>query len=621
MAIWLPRNDSWTRNDSWNSPEIKSRFSASSASIYAVKVTSNREFISGQFLFSFLILIYLVLSLPSKADIVTRVLHTPGTPSHYQHIYSFIAVNSLWLLFGYERLDLTAFKDHTPEPDFLDVSLEPSWRQSLASMLALVEAAEHDQQVERLLETRTLEENLPAPALATGLTGNTEQLIESNGTTYALPVPGIYSCPVTNNREQPSDDAEPTEPDKKKDEDSTDRDESRPLDSCDTGNFKTFSPTLVILDKQQETSLRHVYDYSKKHQLYISDLEPVMRGTFSSVNRFNKEITIDGVQKHIDFVIKFPTISRHWFSNEWTTEDREEWIRRNQIESSHEIELLKQLDHPCIIRLLAYAKVELDNIPGNSYLKIMEYRGTCLELLLRSIRSYNEMIKENSLTIAHQVLDGLDYIHSRQLTWGDLSSGNILFDINFMKVTLIDFGSCMSEQERREKNMGWVGVESWMAPEVSLIENEGYQHGHERQFVTQASDIFSLGILFAELVGTRHDDSPICFDFQARGQGYYHLIPVLFEPYNHKDDSERAGLRPHEIRYCKRFPEDIAIQELSATNAFLRLMAALSTRSNPDNRPTAQRLLQAFDAYEKRPADEDVDNPGPRKRRKTADSE
>lgn len=143
-----------------------------------------------------------------------------------------------------------------------------------------------------------------------------------------------------------------------------------------------------------------------------------------------------------------------------------------------EIDLLKNLDHPNIVKYHGFVKsAETLNI-------ILEY---CENGSLHSIAKNFGRFPENLVGLyMSQVLNGLLYLHEQGVIHRDIKGANILTTKEGL-VKLADFGVASRTTGLNENSV--VGTPYWMAPEV--IELSG---------ATTASDIWSLGCTVIELL-------------------------------------------------------------------------------------------------------------------------
>ncbi|CAL8582589.1 Protein kinase of the Mitotic Exit Network [Xanthoria parietina] len=146
-----------------------------------------------------------------------------------------------------------------------------------------------------------------------------------------------------------------------------------------------------------------------------------------------------------------------------------------------EIDLLKNLDHPNIVKYHGFVKsAESLNI-------ILEY---CENGSLHSISKNFGKFPENLVGLyMSQVLHGLLYLHEQGVIHRDIKGANILNNKQGL-VKLADFGVATRTTTLHESSV--VGTPYWMAPEV--IELSG---------ATTASDIWSLGCTVIELLDGR----------------------------------------------------------------------------------------------------------------------
>ncbi|MCJ1473058.1 hypothetical protein MMC13_001707 [Lambiella insularis] len=143
-----------------------------------------------------------------------------------------------------------------------------------------------------------------------------------------------------------------------------------------------------------------------------------------------------------------------------------------------EIDLLKNLDHPNIVKYHGFVK------SSESLNIILEY---CENGSLHSISKNFGKFPENLVGLyMSQVLHGLLYLHEQGVIHRDIKGANILTTKQGL-VKLADFGVATRTTSLRESTV--VGTPYWMAPEI--IELVG---------ATTASDIWSLGCTVIELL-------------------------------------------------------------------------------------------------------------------------
>ncbi|CAA0834761.1 Mitogen-activated protein kinase kinase kinase 3 [Striga hermonthica] len=150
-------------------------------------------------------------------------------------------------------------------------------------------------------------------------------------------------------------------------------------------------------------------------------------------------------------------------------------------ELEKEVNLLKNLSHPNIVRYLGTAREEdslnilLEFVPGGSISSLLGKFGSFPESV---IRMYTK-----------QLLIGLEYLHANKIMHRDIKGANILVD-NKACIKLADFGA----SKRVEALVTVTGAKSmkgtpyWMAPEVIV------QSGH-----SYSADIWSVGCTVIEM--------------------------------------------------------------------------------------------------------------------------
>ncbi|KAJ1659926.1 Protein kinase of the Mitotic Exit Network [Dispira simplex] len=146
-----------------------------------------------------------------------------------------------------------------------------------------------------------------------------------------------------------------------------------------------------------------------------------------------------------------------------------------------EVELLQSLHHPRVVRYEGFIKTE------NHLNIVMEYveNGS----LYHTLRAFGAFPEKLVLAYVVKIIEGLIYLHDKQVVHCDLKAANIL-TTKKGNTKLSDFGVSLN-LKLSEPGDGSVvaGTPNWMAPEI--IELKG---------ACPASDIWSLGCTMIELL-------------------------------------------------------------------------------------------------------------------------
>jgi len=169
-----------------------------------------------------------------------------------------------------------------------------------------------------------------------------------------------------------------------------------------------------------------------------------------------------------------------------------------------EIEIIKQLDHPCILNVYDFYEdsehyyVVLELLSGNELFDQIIEKGY-----------YDE---PEAVAIIYQVLLALEHLESKHICHLDLKPENILFtDETHTRIKLIDFGEAASCKDH--KLTGWVGTNNYMAPE--MIKHLEYDC---------KVDMWSLGVVsYIMLCGS------FAFDAEDEIELYQDIMDIRYE--------------------------------------------------------------------------------------------
>ena len=164
-------------------------------------------------------------------------------------------------------------------------------------------------------------------------------------------------------------------------------------------------------------------------------------------------------------------------------------IKENEIddlEVKNEINILRNLDHPNIVKIIEFYSTE------NAYYIITDYCPSG-ELFNQINNSYNEF---QLAVLFYQIFSGLYYLHTNNIIHRDLKLENILLseiekdyksNLKYFWIKIIDFGtSKIFSKHRKEKSI--VGSSYYIAPEVL------------NQCYNEKCDTWSVGVILYMLI-------------------------------------------------------------------------------------------------------------------------
>ncbi|KAG9314292.1 hypothetical protein JVU11DRAFT_5081 [Chiua virens] len=176
-----------------------------------------------------------------------------------------------------------------------------------------------------------------------------------------------------------------------------------------------------------------------------------------------------------------------------------------------ESETLKDLDHPHIVAYLGFEEtpnflsIFLEYVPGGSI-------GSCL-------RDHGKFDEEVTKSFTAQILDGLAYLHSKNIIHRDLKADNILVEkTGVCKIS--DFGISKRADDDQAAYTAMQGTVFWMAPEViGSQKGKGYN---------SKVDIWSVGCVVLEMWAGRRpwpDEDFFTVMFKVSHEGKSPPIP------------------------------------------------------------------------------------------------
>jgi serine/threonine protein kinase len=162
------------------------------------------------------------------------------------------------------------------------------------------------------------------------------------------------------------------------------------------------------------------------------------------------------------------TVSREWFESTAL-------LRRFE----REVRLLQHFNHPNVVRLH-------DVVYGEEIHLIMEYcqNGDLFEYL----NAHGRFKLDHAVKIFKDIVQGLEYIHGRDIAHRDIKPENIMLDKD-MRAKIADFGLCHPTKPSKRLSTP-CGSPFYVAPEILGMEEYDGKRG----------DIYSLGVLLYVMV-------------------------------------------------------------------------------------------------------------------------
>ncbi|KAF9244615.1 kinase-like domain-containing protein, partial [Melanogaster broomeanus] len=202
-----------------------------------------------------------------------------------------------------------------------------------------------------------------------------------------------------------------------------------------------------------------------------------------------------------------------------TASDKSDSRQANFVQAlKMESETLKDLDHPHIVAYLGFEEtpnflsIFLEYVPGGSI-------GSCL-------RDHGKFDEEVTKSFAAQILEGLEYLHSKNIIHRDLKADNILVEkAGICKIS--DFGISKRADDDQAAYTAMQGTVFWMAPEmIGSQKGKGYN---------SKVDIWSVGCVVLEMWAGRRpwpDEDFFTVMFKVSHEGKSPPVPsdVILSP-------------------------------------------------------------------------------------------
>jgi len=216
---------------------------------------------------------------------------------------------------------------------------------------------------------------------------------------------------------------------------------------------KKRSTTLVEKSKNNKI-FKDEFNLSVSGRLFINEVREVPHKKYKILSKL-------GAGAYGTVYLAQNVLTKNNVAMKRIDKDSEDLLTDNEI--MDEIDILKKLDHPDIVKIIEFYNTR------DAYYIINDY---CQDGEL-----YNQITKRfNETQIAvmfKQIFSGLSYLHSNNIIHRDLKLENILIsdiekidDLELFDIKIIDFGTAKIYDKSHKKQKAIVGSSYYIAPEV-----------------------------------------------------------------------------------------------------------------------------------------------------------
>ena len=243
---------------------------------------------------------------------------------------------------------------------------------------------------------------------------------------------------------------------------------------------------------------------------------------------------------------------------------------------NRELEILKELNHPNIIRLKHYFYTKDEKKETEVYLNcVTDYLPQTLSRILSiNYQSRKQLDPFIAKLYAYQMLLSIKYIHSIGITHRDIKPQNILVDQKINIIKLCDFGSA-KKLIKGQKSLAYICSRYYRAPEL-IFGSTNYD---------SQIDVWSMGCVIAELVLGR----PL-FPGSSPSDQLVEIIKILGTPTKEDILSMNPQFQEQKFPAIKPTPWEKVFRNRKIPKHFIDLISKLLV-FNPTVRLTAQKAL------------------------------
>ena len=244
---------------------------------------------------------------------------------------------------------------------------------------------------------------------------------------------------------------------------------------------------------------------------------------------------------------------------------------------NRELEILKEINHPNIIKLLHYFYTKDEKNEAEVYLSVVtDYLPQNLShILITNFQTGKQLDPFLAKLYAYQMLLSIKYLHSIGITHRDIKPPNILVDQKTNIIKLCDFGSA-KKLVKGQKSCAYICSRYYRAPEL-IFGSSNYDN---------QIDVWSMGCVITELVLGR----PL-FPGSNPSDQLVEIIKILGTPTKEDILSMNPQFQDHKFPLIKPTPWEKVLRKRIIPEHFVDLISKLIV-FNPKERLTAEKALE-----------------------------
>lgn len=250
-----------------------------------------------------------------------------------------------------------------------------------------------------------------------------------------------------------------------------------------------------------------------------------------------------------------------------------------------EVNLLAALNHPSVIKFIAYCSTDFDREPNPTIITQFAPRGSLQDIIENSCNQQDSLWDDTKKLInIYGIASGMMYLHSHDIIHRDLKPANILMDEK-LQPKISDFGISKISNFTESFDIGDVstipnkGTEVYKPPEV-----------HYGEEFTKASDVYAYGLIVYQIMENKpniikkHDYKALVnMAFKKERPQFSQQIPEPYKNLIEKCWDHNPENRPTFEEITKELKKCVYITDNVDEDAFCNYIESLEEHSDSFN--------------------------------------